>query len=53
MGKIEEDIQMLRTLLYKLGQNEENYASGDLLIISQTLDKTLLKYQRYFLDKEQ
>jgi Spo0E like sporulation regulatory protein len=46
---MEEDIQMLRTLLYKLGQEKESYSTGDLLIISQILDKTLLKYQKYFL----
>ena len=48
IDKVEEDIQMLRRLLYKLGEDQENYAAGDLLIISQILDRTLLKYQQYF-----
>lgn len=43
---LKKEIQSLRSYLYKLGNQTKNYSQGEILKISQELDKKILIYQK-------
>ncbi|MCM3654850.1 aspartyl-phosphate phosphatase Spo0E family protein [Metabacillus litoralis] len=44
--QLKKEIQSLRSYLYKLGNQTKNYSQGEILKISQELDKKILIYQK-------
>lgn len=44
--QLKKEIQSLRSYLYKLGNQTKNYSQGEILKISQELDKKIVIYQK-------
>jgi hypothetical protein len=48
---LEKEINSLRSHLYALAKNTDNYSQGEILTVSHQLDQKVLLYQKCLMEK--
>lgn len=46
LKRLESEIQLLQSKLYEIGKETEQYSSGEVLKLSEELDKKIILYQK-------